>query len=115
MRDDLVHLQRRSFPADLFAGRGMQMGVYHVFVYLQLLDLLTTLVGFRLGAGEASPFIRILMLADPVAGVVLSKVLALGLGGMCLWTNRTRVIRWITYWYGALIVWNLSVMLAASR
>ena len=34
------------------------MGFYQVFVYLQLLDLLTTLVGFRMGAAEASPFIR---------------------------------------------------------
>ena len=29
------------------------MGLTQVFVYLQLLDLLTTLLGLRLGAGEA--------------------------------------------------------------
>jgi hypothetical protein len=54
------------------------MGIYQAFLYLQLLDLLTTLLGFRLGAAEASPFIRLIMHAGPVTGVIASKVLALG-------------------------------------
>jgi len=33
-------------------------GYCSVFIYLQLLDVLTTLVGFKLGAAEASPFIQ---------------------------------------------------------
>jgi hypothetical protein len=65
-----------------------QMNVYQVFVYLQLLDLLTTLVGFRMGASEASPFIRMLMHVGPAAGVVVSKVLALGIGALCVAVNR---------------------------
>jgi hypothetical protein len=89
------------------------MGIYQVFVYLQLLDLLTTLLGFRLGAAEASPFIRLLMHAGPSAGVIASKLLALGLGAICVYTNKAHVIRWISYWYAGLIVWNLFVMLAA--
>jgi|SRR3954451_11339513 hypothetical protein len=92
----------------------MQINTFQLFVYLQLLDLLTTLIGFKLGAAEASPFIRVLMHAGPAAGVVASKVLALGLGAVCVWSNKGHVIRWITYWYGALIVWNLMVMLTAS-
>jgi len=91
----------------------MQISIYQVFIYLQLLDLLTTLVGFRVGVGEASPFIRILMQAGPATGVVLSKILALGLGAVCVWANKAHVVRWISYWYAAIIVWNLSVMLAA--
>jgi hypothetical protein len=85
----------------------------HIFIYLQLLDLLTTLVGFKLGASEASPFIRTLMHAGPVTGVVLSKVVALGIGGLCVWANRPHLIKWITYWYGGLVVWNLMIMLNA--
>ena len=91
----------------------MQINTYQVFIYLQLLDLLTTLVGFRIGAQEASPFIRLMMGMGPGTGVVISKVLALGLGAFCIWTNKAKVIRWVTYWYSALIVWNLMVMLAA--
>jgi len=89
------------------------MALTHIFIYLQLLDLLTTLVGFRFGASEASPFIRMLMHAGPAAGVLFSKLLALGIAFICIRTNRTRLIKWASYWYGALVVWNLMVMLSA--
>jgi hypothetical protein len=93
---------------------GNNMGIIQIFVGLQLLDLLTTLVGFKLGAAEASPFIRMLMHAGPTTGVVVSKVLALALGGLCIYTGKSHLIRWISYWYGGLIVWNLMVMLVAA-
>jgi len=89
------------------------MAIVQIFIYLQLLDVLTTLVGFKLGAAEASPFIRALMHAGPAAGVVASKVLALRIGGICIYTKKHHLIRWITYWYGGLVVWNLVVLLAA--
>ena len=89
------------------------MAVIHIFVYLQVLDLLTTLVGFRLGASEASPFIRALMHFGPATGVVVSKLFALGLAGFCVYLKKEHLVRWITYWYGALVVWNLMVMLGA--
>jgi hypothetical protein len=90
------------------------MAITHIFIYLQLLDMLTTLVGFKLGAAEASPFIRTLMHAGPAMGVAASKIVAVGLGALCIYTKKHRLIRWITYWYGGLIVWNLMVMLTAS-
>jgi len=89
------------------------MALVQVFIYLQLLDVLTTLVGFKLGAAEASPFVRVLMHIGPAAGVVASKVLALGIGAICIYTRKQHLIRWITYWYGGLVVWNLMVLLAA--
>ena len=90
------------------------MAIQYVFIYLQLLDLLTTLVGFRLGAAEASPFIRLLMHAGPTLGILASKVVALGLGGLCVYTRRIHLIRWASYWYGSLIVWNLMIMLVSA-
>jgi len=89
------------------------MGVYQVFIYLQLLDLCTTLVGFRMGAAEASPFIRLLMHFGPAVGVASSKVLALGLGALCVQANKPHLIKWATYWYGGLVVWNLMILLSA--
>jgi hypothetical protein len=89
------------------------MALVQVFIYLQLLDLLTTLVGFKMGAAEASPFIRMLMHAGPTAGVAASKIIALGLAGVCVYYKKQRLIRWATYWYGGLVVWNLIVLLAA--
>jgi hypothetical protein len=88
-----------------------QIPVTQVFIYLQLLDLLTTLVGFKLGAAEASPFVRVLMHGGPYLGVLLSKGLALAIGGLCIYSNRPHLIKWVTYWYSCLVVWNLMVML----
>ena len=90
-----------------------QMSIFYIFIYLQLLDLLTTLVGLRLGAAEASPFIRVLMHFGPALGVIGSKIFALALGGLCIYLKRQHLIRWISYWYGVLVVWNLMIMLVA--
>lgn len=95
-----------------FSSAAMNVSL-QVFIYLQLLDLLTTLVGFKLGAAEASPFIRMLMHTGPAMGVLVSKLLALALGGLCVYKRKYHLIRWATYWYAGLVVWNLSIMLAA--
>jgi len=91
------------------------MGVAQIFIYLQLLDLLTTLVGFKLGASEASPFIRLLMHAGPATGVLVSKLVALGLGGLCVYLKKQHLIRWASYWYGGLVVWNLMIILSVPQ
>ena len=85
--------------------------ILQFFVYLQLLDFLTTMLGFRLGAGEASPFIRMLTSMGPAVGVALSKVIALVIGGICVYLKKDRLIGWINYWYAALVVWNLYTIL----
>jgi len=89
------------------------METTYIFVYLQVLDFLTTLVGLKLGAKEMSPFIVMLMRAGPGTGIALSKVLALALGGVCVYAKKDHLMRWVTYWYGGLVVWNLMVMLGA--
>lgn len=86
-----------------------------VFLYLQLLDFLTTWIGMRLGLGEASPFIRQLMHMGPAAGLLLSKLIAFGLAGVCVWLNKRHIVRWINYWYAALVVWNMVLMAIVLR
>lgn len=85
-----------------------------VFLYLQLLDLLTTMLGLYLGASEISPFIRMMMSLDPLVGVAASKLIAVALAGWCLWARRERIVRWINYWYAALVVWNIAMLLNAA-
>jgi hypothetical protein len=84
-----------------------------LFLYLQVLDLLTTLVGFKLGISEASPFVRSLMHFGPGIAVAASKVAAVTLAGICMALNRSYLIRWINYWYAALIIWNLFSILVS--
>lgn len=87
-----------------------------VFIYLQLLDFLTTLVGFKLGAAEASPFIaKLIHATSPAWGVAASKVIGLGIGGLCVALNRMKIVNWINYWYAGLVVWNLSIILVAGN
>jgi Domain of unknown function (DUF5658) len=86
-----------------------------MFVYLQLLDFLTTLLGFRLGASEASPFIRALVHMGPALGVALSKGIALLVGGVCIWLKKERLIGLITYFSAGLVVWNLCVIMRAIQ
>ncbi len=88
------------------------MLVIQVFVYLQLLDFLTTMVGFKLGAHEASPFIaKLIHTTSPAMGVAASKLVGLAIGGLCVVTSRVKLLSLANYWYAALVVWNLAMIL----
>ena len=91
------------------------MAYTQIFLYLQVLDFFTTLIGFKLGLGEASPFIRALLHFGPVLALVLSKLTALALAGVCIALHKHYVIRWISYWYAGLIAWNLCTILAGAH
>jgi hypothetical protein len=82
-----------------------------VFLYLQVLDILTTMIGFSLGNTEASPFVRLMVHWGPFTGLVLSKILAVGLAFACLLLHRRKLILWINYWYAVIVVWNLYTTL----
>ena len=82
-----------------------------IFVYLQALDLLTTWSGLRMGLEEASPFIHLLMRLGPGMGILAGKIIAVLLGGFCVWTRRARVIRTINWWFAALVAWNFRLII----
>jgi len=89
------------------------MQTIEIFLYLQVLDLLTTLIGFRLGASEVSPFIRLLIAFGPASGVVMAKFIAVGIGGICVATHRLHLITWINYWFAGLVLWNFVMIFRA--
>jgi hypothetical protein len=78
-----------------------------VFFYLQALDFLTTLIGLKLGISEASPFIRVLLHYGPSVAVTASKIAALILAAACIKLNRPYLLRYVNYWFAAIVVWNL--------
>ncbi len=91
------------------------MPAIQIFVYLQLLDFLTTAAGFKEGAYEVSPFISSLIHnSSPLAGLAASKLIGLIVGGLCIAMNRIRLIALINYWYAGLVVWNLCVILVSQ-
>jgi uncharacterized protein DUF5658 len=92
-----------------------QMPYTQMFLYLQVLDVCTTLIGFKLGLTEASPFIRSLLRFGPVLALLISKLVALVLAGVCIGLHKHHLIRWISYWYAGLIAWNLCTILAGAH
>lgn len=88
----------------------------HIFMYLQLLDFITTLVGFRVGAAEASPVIaRLIHISSPELGVGISKLFALVIGAFCVFSRRPRTVVWINFWYAGVVIWNVMVIRIAMN
>ena len=84
-----------------------------VFLFLQALDFLTTLIGLKLGVSEASPFIRALIPYGPSVAVMASKIVALVLAAVCMRLKRSYLLQCLNYWYAVVVVWNFFNILAA--
>lgn len=89
----------------------IELSTLLVFLYLQLMDGLTTLIGLSLGANEGSPFVLLLLERGPVSGLLLSKVVALGLALLCFRLKKSYLIRWANVWYAGLTAWNAAIIL----
>ncbi len=85
-----------------------------VFVALQVLDILTTLLGLQMGAQEASIFLARLMHLGPVAALLLAKIFAVALVAMALRMKRPRVVVFLNYWFAVIVTWNLGNILVAQ-
>jgi hypothetical protein len=83
------------------------------FVYLQLLDVLTTLAAFKDGVEESNPLVVLLMDAtgSPAAGVALAKLLAFGVALFCWRRGKHKLLWGVNLFYSAIVVWNLVVIL----
>src|SRR3954447_17585160 len=69
--------------------------VLRAFVYLQLLDLLSTAAFLAHGVEEANPLVRFFMNAGttPIAGLAVVKCLALGMGLGCWRWEKQNLLR----------------------
>ncbi len=86
------------------------------FVYLQFLDLLTTIAFLLQGVREANPFVRLaLELApNPVAALAGVKALALLLGLYCSCTGRNRLLSRINLLFAIVVAWNLMALIVTT-
>lgn len=84
-----------------------------VFVYLQALDVLTTLAFLKMSVEEANPLVRHAMAwaGSPLGGLLLVKMAALALGAVCWKGGRIRLLRRANFFYAALVAWNLVCLL----
>ena len=95
---------RREFPAPSLIA----------FVSLQTLDVLTTLIGLRVGASEGSIFISHLMRIGPVAALLISKIFAAFLVAVALRMKRPRVVVFLNYWFILVVAWNLYTIISTG-
>jgi hypothetical protein len=92
---------RREFPAASLTA----------FVILQVLDILTTLLGLEMGARESSLFIGRLMQVGPIAALLIAKLFAALLVAAALRFRRPRLVVFLNYWFAAVVAWNLGTIL----
>jgi hypothetical protein len=84
------------------------------FSYLQLLDILTTLVFLSGGAKEANPVVRLAFAVSPspLIGLLSLKLFAIAMAVYCWRTSRTRLLNLANVFFAALVTWNLLALLA---
>jgi hypothetical protein len=86
------------------------------FIYLQMLDVLTTLAFLTGGLKEVNPLVCLLMSSagSPLAGLVAAKLFAFALAGYCWRSGRQRLLGRVNLFYAALVAWNLVAFLIGA-
>ncbi len=86
------------------------------FVYLQLLDLLTTVAFLLQGIQEGNPLVRWILRASPhpLGGLLGVKILALMLGLYCWRLGKQRLLGRVNLLFAVLVAWNLVALIAGS-
>ena len=109
-----IVIDHMSFPTSLGMRRHFPTPSLTVFVVLQVLDILTTLLGLQMGAQESSMFLGRLMRAGPVAALLIAKIIAVLLVAMAMRYKRPRVVVFLNYWFAAVVSWNLVILLVTQ-
>ncbi len=86
------------------------------YSYLQVLDLMTTIAFLLHGIQEANPLVRFALnyAPNPVSGLLLVKILAIGLGVYCWRCGREKLLTRINILFALLVAWNLAALIAGS-
>jgi len=84
------------------------------FVYLQMLDFLTTVAFLAHGIREANPVVRAFLEwgSSPISGLLAVKVFAVALGLICWRLGRYRLLVCANGAFAFLVVWNLVALIA---
>lgn len=90
------------------------MNLMQVFVFLQILDVLTTVLAIQLGGQEKNPLMGHLMHLGALQGLLVGKAAVVGIGGFILYQQRYRVLKLANYFYASVVTWNLLIVLALT-
>ena len=92
------------------AGQGIPNRVIVVFVALQLLDVLTTILGLRVGAHEGNYLVAQFMRWGPALGLLIAKFLGFLFLLLAFVAGRMRVLRLLNLWFLCIVAWNLAII-----
>ena len=92
------------------AGRGIPNRVIVVFVALQLLDVLTTMLGLRVGAHEGNYLVAQFMHWGPALGLLIAKFLGFVLLLLAFAVGKLRLLRLLNLWFLCIVGWNLAII-----
>jgi hypothetical protein len=83
--------------------------IFVQYIYLQALDLLSTVAFLISGVAEANPLVRfaIRQAGGPLPGLLCIKAGALMLGLLCLAKGKVRLLQKANVFFAFLVVWNL--------
>ncbi len=86
------------------------------YSYLQVLDFLTTVAFLVQGIQEGNPLVRIAMqvTGNPMVGLLIVKLLAVGLGVYCWHGGRGRTLNKINLLFAVVVAWNLVSLILGS-
>ena len=81
-----------------------------VFVALQVLDVITTVLGLRMGAQEGNFIVARFMQAGPAYGLLIAKFFGFLMMIVVFAWGKVRLLRWLNLWFAGVVTWNLAVI-----
>lgn len=86
------------------------------FVYLQLLDVLTTLAFLMQGVAEANPFVKWALGVgqNPIQSLIIVKSIAVALAVYCVVRARHRILRIANIFFAIVVAYNLVVIIVSA-
>jgi hypothetical protein len=86
------------------------------YSYLQMLDFLTTVAFLVQGVSEGNPMVRLVLnySPNPLGGLLLVKLLAVGLGLYCWKVGKLRLLGRMNIMFAVVVAWNLGALIVGS-
>jgi len=101
------------------ASKGQQTRVNQAMLqysYLQVLDFLTTVAFLIHGVQEGNPLVQFALnhAPNPLSGLLLVKMLAVGLGLYCWKVGKLRLLSRMNVMFAVIVAWNLGALIMGS-
>jgi hypothetical protein len=86
------------------------------YSYLQVLDFLTTVAFLVQGVREGNPLVRLALhyAPNPLGGLLLIKLVAVGLGVYCWKVGKRRLLTRMNVMFAVVVAWNLGALILGS-